>query len=80
MNYPKNGPWRSEEEHLLFDIGYSYALLGRCRKILENLAEIDQDSAELVAEIDGLMAGRQQTTTEVYDAAEKLFNEGKLRQ
>ena len=75
MTYPKNWKWESERQHLLFDFGYSYALLSRCQKVLANLAEFDQESADLVAEIQALKDGRQQTTTEVYDAADEAFKE-----
>jgi hypothetical protein len=45
-----------------------YALLRRCRDVL-SLFEGFQECVELVDEIDALMAGRQQTTKEIYDAA-----------
>ena len=85
MTYPKNMNL-TDQEHLLFDIGYSYALLVRCREhlkalslkapivILQPASELNE-MLQLILEIDALMAGRQQTTTEIYDAADKLFKE-----
>jgi hypothetical protein len=75
MSYPIGWKWTSEKEHFLFDFGYSYALLRRCKEELKDLALLDQGAADLVAEINALFKGRQQTTTEVYDAADKVFEQ-----
>ena len=76
-NYPDKYPWRSDKDHLLFDIGYGYALLRRCQDYLSFVAETFEDSSagDLVDEIKALQKYRMQTTREVYDAADKLFEE-----
>lgn len=68
--------FKNDEIHMLFDIGYTYALLERCQHILEILRDDFPECAELVADMKEFKAGRLQTTTELYDAAERLFKEG----
>lgn len=74
MSYPQ---WREgcdPVNHLLFDIGYSYALLHQCKKALKDLAEIDQESADLIHAIEGFETGRLQYRHEIYDNAQAAFD------
>jgi hypothetical protein len=72
--YPKWLPG-SDEQHLLFDLGYSYALLARAKHALSILGDDFEECAELVHDIEEFQAGRLQTTQELYGAAERLFKE-----
>jgi hypothetical protein len=68
--YP--GDWTSDELHLLFDTGYSAAMLYRCRVALAPLAEVDENVAHLVKLLDEFQEKRFNRVGEIYKAADKL--------
>ena len=68
--YP--GDWTNDQLHLLFDVGYSAAMLYRCRVALAPLAEVDENVAHLVKLLDEFQEKRFNRVGEIYDAADKL--------
>ena len=81
--YPQWNPESNPANHLLFDIGFSYALITRAERLLreaychlildpELLEEID----DLLAQMESLKKGRLQIVSEVYAAAQEAANRG----
>lgn len=74
MSYPDNLQFPDTASRILFDLGYSYALLERAKGLLSYLmAEVSMCEAEeirqLVSEINFMQDRRMQYRDEVYSAA-----------
>lgn len=79
-NYPDFSQVRPAD-HLLFDIGYSTALLWRTKQVLQEIAECgDYPVAvdELLQEIAEFEAGRLKVRSEIYDNADEAVQKGCL--
>jgi hypothetical protein len=67
--------FRSDEIHLLFDLGYAYALLMRAQHVMEILLADYPECTQLVADIKEFKEGRLKITAEIYAAAARIFKE-----
>jgi hypothetical protein len=72
-------------DRLLFDLGFSYALLERTKNVLKQILECDDYPVqvdELLAAIEAFQAGRLRVRSELYEnaaaAADKGFEEHPL--
>jgi hypothetical protein len=81
MNYYPDLSNVSPADHLLFDVGFSWALLERTKDVLSDIVGCDDypvEVAELLAAIKEFQAGRLQVRSELYEnaaaAAEKGLN------
>jgi hypothetical protein len=71
--YPK-ASWHNPTQHLLFDIGYSYALLVRVENYLIGLRPFLEPGGELddlLAQLKSFRENRIQVVNEIYEAAEE---------
>jgi len=77
MLYPK-ADWRDNETHLLFDIGYAYAMIAKTLLLLERLNLPDEEARDLVSQIRSFKARRLQFMDEVYLSAHTLALQKRL--
>jgi hypothetical protein len=66
-------------DHLLFDIGFSYALLERTKVVLREIIQCDDYPVvvdELLAAIEAFQAGRLQVRSELYENAAAAAEKG----
>jgi len=76
------------ENHLLFDLGFSYALLSRARELLRQVLATDEVpkedpilsvlAIELLEAIEDFEAGRLSNRDQIYESAHKLALAGRL--
>lgn len=77
--YPTTFNWTSPADHLLFDIGYSAALLFKAKELLRTIAECDDYPVavgDLIEAIEAFEHGRLQMRNEIYDNAEEVARRG----
>ena len=70
-NYPSMQKWEPENQ-LLFDFGYSYAILARVRVVLGEIAECDDypvEVKEMIEAIDDFQEHRLKLRNTIYDSA-----------
>ena len=70
-NYPAMQKWEPENQ-LLFDFGYSYAILARVRVVLGEIAECDDypvEVKEMIEAIDDFQEHRLKLRNTIYDSA-----------
>jgi hypothetical protein len=75
-SYPPIQNFRPRD-HLLFDIGFSWALLHRAKEVLQEIAECgDYPVAidEVLGAIEGFNQGRLKLRNEIYDNAEVVID------
>ena len=68
MSYPALYQWPSDSDHLLFDLGYSHALLSRVEGFLRTL-EGDAQVDLLLADMASFRQGALTLRDQIYDAA-----------
>src|ERR1700749_2708063 len=71
-NYPQISHWEPKNQ-LLFDFGYSYALLAKVRGVLGEIAECDDypvEVAELIEALDDFQKHRLKLRNTIYESAE----------
>jgi hypothetical protein len=79
MNHYPDLSQISRVNHLLFDIGYSWALLERTKDVLREIVLCDDypvEVAELLAAIKEFQAGRLQVRSELYENAAAAAEKG----
>jgi hypothetical protein len=78
-NYPEWKPDADKRSHLLFDFGYSYALLSETQRILSHMLDSGEVNfpvlEDLVESFKGFKAGRLKDVSEIYDITDKEFVE-----
>jgi hypothetical protein len=75
-NYPAIQKWEPENQ-LLFDFGYSYALLARVRVVLGEIAECDDypvEVGEMIEAIDDFQEHRLKLRNTIYDNAQNALD------
>jgi hypothetical protein len=82
ITYPKNFlRTLNKADHLLFDIGYSAALLWRVKEVLQSIVQGDKAAdwksvAQLLAAIKEFEANRLNVRSDIYDNAEAAAAKG----
>ena len=75
-NYPSIEKWEPQNQ-LLFDFGYSYALLARVREELGKIAECDDypsEAGELIEILDDFQEHRLKLRNTIYDNAQNALD------
>jgi hypothetical protein len=75
-NYPQMESWEPRNQ-LLFDFGYSYALLARVREVLKEIAECDDypvEVGEILEAIEDFQEHRLKLRNTIYDKAQDALD------
>jgi len=77
--------WPDNEHHLLFDVGFSYALLSRAQQVLRQARDTQEDEVlweviqAVIEDIDSFQQGRLQVVDEIYASAHELAKQGRIK-